>query len=209
MPPAPGRPQRFRQWLYDTEWWDLAIAPLANVDAPLPKSLCSQTIVYMGKALQRKGIAFFLQAAQESARRNMNLQFVIIGDTSTLSEEHRRSFEAASGTILPRTEDSARFVSFIRQADWVWCCYDPTWEASSGIFGRTLQLGTKSIVRKDSYLAHFQSRYASGIQVDFGDIDGLLERLAGPYHMRGNSVDISELASFSIKRMRAGCGLSL
>jgi glycosyltransferase involved in cell wall biosynthesis len=207
LPPAPGWPPRFRHWLYDPEWWDLSVAPLAELDVPLPTRPGGQTIVYMGRVQPRKGTAFFLRAAGEAARRKMNLQFVIVGDASELTQAQKTDFAAAGGVILARAEDDAAFVSFIRKADWAWCCYDPQWEASSGIFGRALQLGTKSIVRRGSYLAHFHGRHAKGIEVDYDDVDGLLDGLTRPDTWRTGSVDIAELASFSIKQLRSSCGL--
>jgi glycosyltransferase involved in cell wall biosynthesis len=205
LPPAPGQPLGFKHWLYDPEWWDLHVAPLAEVDVALPAR--GRTIVYMGRVQQRKGTAFFLRAASEAARRNMDLQFVIVGDASELTETQKAAFAAAGGALIARVADDSAFVSFIRKADWAWCCYEPQWEASSGIFGRALQLGTKSIVRRGSYLAHFHDLHAKGIQVDYDDVDGLLEGLTRPDKWRDGSVDVAQLAAVSAGRLRSSCGL--
>ncbi|HJW41373.1 MAG TPA: glycosyltransferase [Rhizomicrobium sp.] len=205
LPPAPDWPLRFRHWLYDPEWWDLSVAPLVDVDVPLQAG--GQTVLYLGKVQHRKGTSFFLRAAQDAARRKAGLQFVIVGDASELTDAQRTAFAAAGGLVIPRAEDDATFVSFIRRANWVWCCYEPAWEASSGIFGRALQLGTKSIVRKASYLAHFHSVYAKGIEVVYDDVDDLLEGLGSPDRWQNGSVDIADLGAFSIRCLRASCGL--
>lgn len=201
-------PHPREEWIADVEWWDLSLAPLAIRDVVFPGRSEAPTVVFLGMVEERKGTKFFVAAAQAAAHRNANLRFAFVADATKLAAEDREAFEAAGGILMPRAMDDETFVSTIRCADWIWCCYQPSRDLSSGIFGRTLQLGTRSIVRKNSYLERFQKRYGNGIAVDYGDVEGLLAALASPQPALGPLPDITAFASTAIARLRAACGVA-
>lgn len=192
---APGN------WIYDIEWWDLEVLPLADCNIVLPEA---PVVLGIGMVGRHKGLDFFLAAAQ--AARGRNIRFVLVGDARRLEDGDRERFHAAGGLLIPPPARDAEFVSYIRHADWIWCCYHPRNDKSSGIFGRALQLGKRSIVRRGSYLQPFQERFGSGIAVDFGDVGALLEALESASD-RPTAPETMRFAPYSIDRLRQACGL--
>lgn len=187
-------------WLYDIEWWDLQIAPLPEGMAP------PSTVLLLGDVNVSKGLGFFIEVAQAAAARGYTLNFVVVGDAGEFPPTAAAAFQAAGGRILPRIHDDAVFVNHMRHADWIWCCYRPPRDWSSGLFGRALQLGKRTIVRKGSYLEAFQKRYGQGAAIDFGDVESLLRVLTSANEEKA-SVPIAEFADLSIGRLKEACGL--
>lgn len=202
--PAGGAVQG-NEWIYDIEWWDLTMCPLPVRKAVFPGDRNRPTILFIGDIHERKGIAFFIATAQRASQRGLPYRFVLAGDASGLAPERVADLSDAGIFILPRIDDDAVFVAFIREADWLWCCYRPDWDGSSGLFGRALQLGAKAIIRERSYLEEFQRQYGNGVAVPYGDPDRLLDALVS--RDWGQAPSVAAFASFSISRLRAACGL--
>lgn len=203
--PQPGEPEQ--SWIYDVEWWDLYVAPLPEAPAGFLPPSAEPSVLFLGDLHPRKGAEFFFDVALRAAQRRLALRFVFAGDTSRIDAGLRQRFGAAGGLLLSRMEYDREFVSCIRSADWIWCCYRPDWNRSSGLFGRVLQLNKRCIVRKDSYLEPFQTLYGRGIAVAFGDADALLDGLlqSPPALLPAPTADF---AAWSIGRLLSACGVS-
>ena len=193
---APG------DWIYDIEWWDLAVWPLADCATGLPEA---PVVLGIGTVGRHKGLDFFLTAAR--AARGRNIRFVLAGDAQRLTQEERSGFLSAGGLLMPPPASDAEFVSCIRHADWIWCCYAAGNDKSSGIFGRALQLGKRTIVRRASYLQPFQERFGRGVAVAFGDVDALLTGMERVPNLPVTP-DALPFATYSINRLRQACGLA-
>ena len=97
------------------------------------------------------------------------------------------------------------FVSLMRQADLLWCCYNPIYDQSSGIFGRAIQIGRPTIVRKGSCLEGWQKEYGFGFAVDYGDIDALIAALDRPLTQTDRSQQNQGIAERAMNRLTQAC----
>ena len=196
LKPPPG--EDVQSWIYDVEWWDLHVAPLSAEPSAFLAPAAEPRILFLGDLHPRKGAEFFLAAASRAAERRLALRFVFAGNG--LDAQTRQRFASAGGVLLPRIENDREFVSCMRAADWIWCCYRPDWNRSSGLFGRVLQLGKRCVVRKGSYLEPFQALYQRGFAVEFGDTDGLLDGLLSP-QAEPLPAPIADFAAVSVARL--------
>lgn len=191
-------------FIYDPEWWDLSVAPLPE---HLPPGLPSKpAVLFIGTPDRNKAVDFFVAAAVRVAELRRSLRFVFCADRTSLRADLVADFERAGGIFLPPCDDDGQFVSLIRWADWTWCCYEPSRDVSSGILGRTFQFGTRSIVRKGSYLERCQAAFGSGVAVALGDVDGLLAALMSHQPDPARSAPIATFAEISVRRLRQACG---
>ena len=90
-----------------------------------------------------------------------------------------RRLHAAGAMIEARFVSDAELLSLIDIAAYVWCCFPPERDMSSGLFGRAMQLGAVPIVRRGSVLAAMAERLVPAIVLDYADVDGAKRALAG------------------------------
>jgi hypothetical protein len=197
--------ERSSTFMYDVEWWDLTAAPLPVVSLPtLPSP--GKTLMFLGDVSEWKGTDFFVDCAMEAAARKSDWRFVMVGAVEKLSPAQRARLSDAGATIIAGPKDDAAFVSYMRQADMLWCCYSPFYDQTSGIFGRALQLNKASVVRKESLLHEYQQKYGCGVAVAFGDAPGFLSQLERPMVACVPSEETAHMYDQASRRLRAACG---
>lgn len=166
-----------KHFLYDIEMWDLSVAPLKQVPSTVIRRSNMKTVLCIGSLSELKGINYFVDAAIAASTKSSNLNFVLIGGRKGIPEDTLRKIEQYNIQFIPGPSEDEIFLSYIQQADLLWCCYHPIYDQSSGIFGRSVQLGKSTIVRKDSILEKWQKICGSGISVTYGDNNELIEKL--------------------------------
>src|SRR6185369_2083678 len=87
------------EWVFDTEWWDLAVEPVPEMFLDLPLKTGVRHVFFVGTVIDYKGVGFFLSAAEAAAEKNANLQFLVVGDASRLSERERLNFLRCGGVL--------------------------------------------------------------------------------------------------------------
>jgi glycosyltransferase involved in cell wall biosynthesis len=214
FPPRQDADRR-TDWIYDPEWWDIDALSLDGEGSTDKKSSVAALsanafpiVLFIGNVDRLKGLEFFISGAEESARTQAALRFVLVGSASRLARDQLQRLQAAGATIIDERPSDAGFVAHIRSASFLWACYDPEYDQSSGIFGRSLQLGIPSVVRRGSLLERSLGRFGRGVAVDYGDAAGLLAKLVNFPRLDGTpSAAIEDMRRFSISRLRAACGL--
>ena len=201
-PAAPDH--RSPEFLYDIEWWDMKAAPLPVVPLP-PFAKTGKRLMFLGDPSHLKGIEFFIDCAATATARRIDWHFVLVGPIDALTPERKAKLIDADVSLISGPKDDAAFVSYARQADVVWCCYDPIYDQSSGVFGRALQLNKATIVRANSLLHACQRRYGQGIAVPYGDTNGLLDRLDSFPGGRDRAEDVLHMYDQAAAKLRNLC----
>jgi len=191
-------------FLFDTEWWDVTAMPVPIVDVPPLQP--GPTLMFMGTENYLKGFPFFLNCAVAAAARQMKWNFVIVGSTHELNADQRAAMNRAGVKTIEAADDRV-FLTCLRRAHLLWCCYNPAYDQSSGIFGRAVQFGVPTIVRKNSLLAECQIAFGRGIAVDYGDVDGLLASLDRPFPEPARALEKNQIYEQARHRLRQACNL--
>jgi len=202
---APTSQHQRRTFLYDTEWWDLLFSPLAEATPPRIEG-GGKILMYIGSISDLKGVGFFIDAAIAAAERALAWRFVLVGSIDELTLEEKEKIRKSNIICFVGPEEDTTFVSYIKQADVLWCCYNPIYDQSSGIFGRSLQLNKPTLTRKGSLLNEWQTAYGSGLAVGYQDIDELLDGLTQPVPTRSEPYPCTRFLQEAKERLVAACG---
>lgn len=194
-------------YLYDIELWDLSVAPLKQITSTVIRRPHMKTVLCIGSLSELKGVTYFVDAAIAASTKPPNLNFVLVGGRKGIPKDTLRKIEHYNIQFLPGPSEDEMFLSYIQQADILWCCYHPIYDQSSGIFGRSIQLGKSTIVRKGSILEKWQKICGSGISITYGDNNELIGKLdSWDFDITpSKGLAIHEKATATLKK---ACGLS-
>lgn len=170
-------------YIEDIEFWDLPATVLEN---PAP-TLLSQAavrvaggrpiILVTGTLERSKGLAFL--ASLLAAHPALRERFAIV--CTGLVDPGARGLLAPLAGMADVWEDryldDREIYSMYEVATAVWCCYDPSYDVSSGVFGRAVQFSRPTIVRAGSIVARIQDRLSRGLKLDYADVTGSAIRL--------------------------------
>jgi glycosyltransferase involved in cell wall biosynthesis len=192
-------------WIYDPEWWDLA--EMQIVPAAVPRSSRELQILFIGNISWLKGFQFFIETAELAARSTKGVKFRLVGNLTSVSSDDRLRLANANVEIVDGNPSDAEFVGYIRDASFLWCCYAPEYDQSSGVFGRALQLGVPVIVRRGALLDSYARRLGRGFAIDFGDAAGLLRQVFLPVLPQPGGSPTEAMRQLSVDRLRTACDL--
>ncbi|TIR14157.1 MAG: glycosyltransferase [Mesorhizobium sp.] len=144
-------------WIYDPQFWDLD-KRIENSDWPdsaLAQDLKRKArgrpiLLFLGGPSFLKGFPFLAEILRARPAIMDRLMIVVAGK---IPEDQRRSAELASeagGLVIDRYLTDDEVLSAKRCATCLWACYHPSYDSSSGLFGRAMQLGKQVIVRRGS-----------------------------------------------------------
>ena len=143
-------------WIYDPQLWDLSDyeRQCAQRRTELSERVRSiargrKIIVYLGKAAARKGFDELAGLSESLCGEALIVSAGLVPkDCRVFADDLKRK----GMLVEDRRVTNAELLSLYGCADYVWCKYAPSNEKSSGIFGRSYQLGKVAIVREGSYL---------------------------------------------------------
>jgi len=175
---------RFKE-IEDLEFWDLdpeiiSAPPRSQLaDGVAAARGTRKVLLVVGFLDGTKGLGF-LHDILSSKHTVLRDYFVVCAGHHTKTTDPKISNLASLADLcVNRYLSQDEILSLYPFADLVWCCYDPNYDVSSGIFGRALQFGRPTIVRAGSILERFQVDRGVGLVFEFGNVDGALSLLAG------------------------------
>tara|TARA_B100000161_G_scaffold252040_1_gene211545 strand:+ start:7624 stop:8649 length:1026 start_codon:yes stop_codon:yes gene_type:complete len=153
-------------YIYDFQFWDLSAKQLQefrNYKTELATSnkgdLRSQLMTFaegrkvilsLGRQSKIKGIDNLVNAALSLSPENLCI--VIAGKQDEYARTRLGRISSENLLCIDRFITDAELFDLYSSSDFVWCCYDDSYDQSSGIFGRASQLGICSIIRASSYI---------------------------------------------------------
>lgn len=171
--------------LFDLQFWDLPIlfpkieaSPQANIkfETLREKAKGRKIVLALGRQDESKGILFFFNLWQHPEIQK-NYFFGVIGKNRTVNPFEFDNFEKAGGFVWNETVSETDLISAYEKADLIWCCYHPSYDVSSGIYGRSLQTGRASLIREGSLLSRFAEQFRSSARLNYNDVNGSAKKL--------------------------------
>lgn len=145
-------------WIYDFQFSDIDF--LYTLTDPIEVENFSHDIINkaggriivsaIGKQDNSKGFDRFIQTYIASSEIQSNYAFVSGGKIAGISEALINEFENSGGIIINRRINDSELVALYEVSDYIWCCYSPSYDQSSGVLGRAIQFRKGVIVRNGS-----------------------------------------------------------
>ena len=156
-----------RDWIYDPQFWDLLyiheepnralsdnILNLANGR----KILCA-----VGRQDETKGFDKFCLLWSDNPEIRRNWLFVAVGSVADGLRAHSKKFCQTGGYLIDRYAADTEIMSLYDVSNVVWCAYAPSYNQSSGVFGRAYQHKKVAIVRERSLLEAMANRIGTPV----------------------------------------------
>lgn len=180
-------------WIFDPQWWDARELYSANNEAQIANYIRAArnyriVVAFIGSAHTGKGIGHFLNLWNNSLEIRRQYLFVIGGKVDSLFDSQLSDFVENGGIAFNRFITDSEMGSLYDCADLIWVFYEPSYDQSSGIFGRSLITKKTPIVRKDSRLAIISRLLSiSAIELDSETISRDFNTVAKPHQSEGPS----------------------
>ncbi|AGH43159.1 hypothetical protein [Paraglaciecola psychrophila] len=145
-------------WIYDFQFCDIdflyTLTDLVQVKLFVNElnSLANgrKIICAIGKQDESKGFDQFITNYINSESLQKDFSFISGGKISGISDSLITKFEDVGGIIFNKKITDSELVALYEASDFIWACYSPLYDQSSGILGRGLQFNKTVIVRKNS-----------------------------------------------------------
>lgn len=166
-------------WIYDPQFWDLD-SRIENADWPdsalaqdvKRKAQGRPILLFLGGPSVMKGFPFLAKILQAKPAITDRLMIVVAGKVPADQKRFAELVSEAGGLMIDRYLTDDEVLSAKLCATCLWACYDPSYDSSSGLFGRAMQLGKQAIVRRESHIDSIASHLNYPVhRCAFGDID--------------------------------------
>lgn len=172
--------------MYDLQFWDLPIlfpSVRASEAAEIvfekirDHSKGRKIVLALGRQDKSKGILYFFDLWQNPDIQK-NYYFAVIGKNIAVEPLAFEKFQTAGGFVWNAHVSEEDLLSAYSIADLIWCCYHPTYDVSSGIYGRSIQTGKPSLIREGSLLSRLADQFRSSARLKYNDVAGGAKQLS-------------------------------
>ncbi|WP_448658011.1 hypothetical protein ACPVPU_11150 [Sphingomonas sp. CJ99] len=147
-------------WIYDPELCDLSNEQLMREPGEMAARLRAlagrrMIVTAIGTQSADKGFDYFANLWHQVPSLRDRFLFVSAGRVVTGSDGAAAQFESDGGMLINRRIDDDELLDLYKASDLIWCCYAPSYDQASGIFGRAVQFAKTAILRQGSISQSF------------------------------------------------------
>jgi hypothetical protein len=139
-------------WVFDPQLWDLRNTSPSHSSLSsevLKRAAGRKVLCALGQQTAEKGFSLLSELWAGSETFRSQWLVVVAGKVRDQREQIDR-FVETGGLLIDRFLSDEELLSFYGIGDLIWCCYAPSYDQASGIFGRSIQLGRVPVVRTGS-----------------------------------------------------------
>jgi hypothetical protein len=163
-------------WIDDPQLWDLELLPQRWASTALSQRAVEAAgaraiLMVAGVLDRRKGLEIVARLAGD--REFVGKILIVVAGKLADADPNLSAALAGSDCLFEdRFISDEELNSLYAVADLVWCAYSPSYDQSSGIFGRAVQTGVTPVVRKGSIVeAYAQNLDVPVLSIDWEDAD--------------------------------------
>lgn len=202
-------------WIYDPQLWDHYVTGRLDTAAETPlsrkvrgKADGRPILVFLGSVRKIKGFRILSETIARTEGFHAACLVVVAGKVDEDCRADADMLVAAGAIVEDRFVTDDEIDSLYRASTHVWCCYDPSYDQASGIFGRAVQFGKVAVVRSGSILDALSRpplslgpvlRMTQGDSLDPGALNTAATAASG------DGVDVAALAQRSLSALGASC----
>lgn len=149
------------KWIHDPQLWDIGseenyqstgfISVLDEFD-----KVDKKVLSFIGTVNKIKGFMFLYDIVKNNPEITITHTIIIAGK---VNEECRAEVEELKNygvVVINRYLTDDEISELYDLSDTIWCCYHPTYDQASGIYGRAFQKNKKPIVRQGSLIEQYK-----------------------------------------------------
>jgi len=168
-------------WVHDPQLWD-KIEDEEVETTRLSERIQSKknnrlVLSYFGKVTSYKGFDYLVQLFDANPGLIDFFTVFVGGVVDPDCDEVLKKGKEIGFKIKEGFLDEKDLMSMYRISDLVWSCYSPEYDQASGVFGRSVQHGCCSIVRKGSFLSKYACLFDINVMSFDLDVISDAERL--------------------------------
>lgn len=164
--------------VHDPQWWDmhdgvqLRSPPETKLSHDLRAQAGGRRILSMiGFLDMDKGFGFLADILSHAPKLAEQILIVAAGPLQDESRDAARLFVSSGGLLIDRNLGDDEIESLYGVSDMIWCCYSPTRDQASGIFGRSMQFGVPTLVRKGALMDRIAASLgAPAVSLEYGNV---------------------------------------
>jgi len=187
-------------WIYDFQFCDIDfLRSLAIQDemilfkeALVGKIKNRKVICALGKQDKSKGFDLFISNYIDSKLLQENFLFVAGGKVSGIEDQLLDEFKKCGGIVYNKKISDSELIALYEIADFIWACYSPEYDQSSGILGRGLQFEKTVVVRKGSVAESVAKKLEANFVTMTESSDSFLQEL-------NNSINFQTSTNIKLK----------
>jgi hypothetical protein len=166
--------------IQDPEFWDLSLREKAVGATALSDRIAQaadgrRILLFPGYLSADKGANFLADAMMRPDWPSDRILVAAIGTQMDDAKPACQLIGQAGGFVHSHLVSDDEFLSLFTITDFAWCCYTPERDMSSGVFGRSVQLGIWPLVSAGSFLDELVGSLQFGAAIPYGDIDALID----------------------------------
>ena len=169
-------------FLKDPEFWDLdpaATRGSTDLAEEIGTAAAGRDILmFAGGISEDKGAGYLAELMTQAQFSDLHLLVVVAGKVSLDAQASIALIQKRGGFVVDRLLTDDELFSLYAQSRFSWCCYAPERDMSSGIFGRSLQLGVWPIVRRNSLLDQVRQSYGFGSSINWKNASDAVAAIA-------------------------------
>lgn len=170
------------KFILDPEFWDLAHIPVEQIDSDIAVKVRQskgnrKVLLLCGMITADKNVDVLVNLSACYPDFLNEVFIVVAGKIMSSALEDCKTLAIRGAFVEDRYLTDDEFISLFKVADFAWCCYAPSRDMSSGVFGRCLQLNVTPLVRKGSLLSRLQRDAMSPIEIDRQNLQATLTEL--------------------------------
>lgn len=202
--------RRFAQvahgWVHDPQMWDMHDRATSIEASQLSRDVLAAAggraiLCFLGSVRKSKGFEFLADILSDHPDLAKDVFVVVAGGVDPASGGDCARLISAGGMVVDRFVSDEELLSLYKICDFSWCCYAPDYDQASGIFGRSVQLGARPIIREGSYLEKYaQEGAVAPVCLIYGDTRDAAANIAAAAANRSDKV----IDSRSDKAVRLG-----
>ncbi|TIS63193.1 hypothetical protein [Mesorhizobium sp.] len=162
-------------WVHDPQMWDMhdgaALIETSQLSRDVLTAAGGRAILcFLGSVRKSKGFEFLADIVSDHPDLAKDVFVVAVGRVDPACGDDCARLISAGGMVVDRFVSDDELLSLYKTCDFAWCCYEPDYDQASGIFGRSVQLGTRPIIRKGAYLEKYaQEGAVAPVCLVYGD----------------------------------------
>ena len=170
-------------WIHDPQLWDVndeIVKPGSDVfsDLFIHKVENMKVLSFIGTVNIIKGFMFLHSMVKYDPSLAKNIKIVVAGKVDIACQAAAEELKDYGVLIIDKYLTDEEINELYVISDFIWCCYHPSYDQASGIYGRSFQNNKRPVVRGKSLISKYNKYTGTNdVVIEYGDSKAASESL--------------------------------